>query len=218
MLLRGSVPAWALVALSLLNGFGTGTPRVTAAEGWDWPLAGDPKVVRAFDPPPERWLAGHRGVDLLGSPGQPVLAAGAGRVSFAGWVAGRPVVVVAHAAGLRTSYEPVLPLVRRNKVIHAGDVIGALLGAPGHCLPRTCLHWGLRQGATYLDPLSLVGAGTAVRLLPVWGASPPWPKAVGVDRTTDRRQLNSPVSGLSAAEQGALNRMQVSAYAGNPPG
>jgi len=46
-------------------------------------------------------------VDLAGAPGQPVYAAGPATVVFAGKLAGRPVVSLAHAGGLRTSYEPV---------------------------------------------------------------------------------------------------------------
>ena len=34
-----------------------------------WPLDGSPAVVRGFDPPPQPWLPGHRGVDLAAPPG-----------------------------------------------------------------------------------------------------------------------------------------------------
>src|SRR5947209_1444726 len=77
-----------------------------AATGYRWPLDGRPAVVRAFAPPPRPWLPGHRGVDLGAAPGTIVRAAGAGTVSFAGRVAGRGVVSVAHPGGLRTTYEP----------------------------------------------------------------------------------------------------------------
>ena len=50
-------------------------------------------------------------MDLGGAPGRPVLAAGDGVVVFAGMVAGRPVVSIDHADGLRTTYEPVAPAV-----------------------------------------------------------------------------------------------------------
>ena len=43
-----------------------------------------PEVVRGFDPPEQRWLPGHRGVDLTATPGAAVRAAGDGRVRFAG--------------------------------------------------------------------------------------------------------------------------------------
>jgi murein DD-endopeptidase MepM/ murein hydrolase activator NlpD len=94
-----------------------------------------------------------------------VVAAGAGVVVFAGSVAGRPVVSVAHDGGLRTTYEPVTPSVRAGQAVARGDPIGTL--APGHpgCTAAACLHWGLRRGEVYLDPLSLLRP-PEVRLLP----------------------------------------------------
>jgi murein DD-endopeptidase MepM/ murein hydrolase activator NlpD len=87
-------------------------------------------------------------------------------VVFAGLVAGRPVVSVGHADGLRTTYEPVLPAVRAGQAVAAGDLLGTLL--PGHpgCPAAACLHWGLRRGDTYLDPLLLLRP-PRLRLLPL---------------------------------------------------
>lgn len=133
---------------------------------WTWPLSPEPRVVRDFDPPEQRWLAGHRGVDLAGAAGAPVLAAGGGRVTYAGWLVDRGVVVVTHGA-LRTTYEPVDPAVSVGAVVRPGDELGTLAVEGGHCAPAACLHWGLRRGDTYLNPLLLVRRGPA-RLLPVW--------------------------------------------------
>jgi murein DD-endopeptidase MepM/ murein hydrolase activator NlpD len=141
-----------------------------------WPLDPQPEVVHGFDPPSTPWGSGHRGVDLLGHPGQEVRAALAGTVTFAGTLAGRGVVVVSHGAS-RTTYEPVSPSVAVGDAVPTGGVIGTLQVAVSHCFPRTCLHWGLIEGETYLDPLSLLGLGP-VRLLPLavffevmpWGA------------------------------------------------
>ena len=132
---------------------------------YGWPLS-PPQVVRRFDPPPEPWLAGHRGVDLASTPSAEVRAAGAGTVIFAGEVAGRGVVSVAHSGGLRTTYEPVSPTVAVGDEIAPGDVLGVLeAGHPG-CPAAACLHWGLRRDKLYLDPLALLGLGR-VRLLPL---------------------------------------------------
>ncbi|MEV4707672.1 M23 family metallopeptidase [Actinoplanes sp. NPDC049316] len=131
-----------------------------------WPVAG-PHVTRRFDPPPQPWQAGHRGVDLEAPPGTPVRAAAAGTIVFIGRIAGRGVVSIAHPGGLRTTYEPVsaAPL-HIGDPVPAGEQIGTL--SPGHlgCPSQACLHWGLRRGADYLDPLTLLGAGR-VRLLPL---------------------------------------------------
>ncbi|GAA3766216.1 hypothetical protein GCM10022206_00780 [Streptomyces chiangmaiensis] len=36
-----------------------------------------------------------------------------------------------------------------------GEVVGVLEPPTAHC-PGGCLHWGLRRGETYLDPLALL--------------------------------------------------------------
>ncbi|MET3429270.1 murein DD-endopeptidase MepM/ murein hydrolase activator NlpD [Actinoplanes tereljensis] len=130
-----------------------------------WPIDSAP-VVRRFDPPPQRWLPGHRGVDLAAPPGAAVRAAGAGTVVFVGIIAGNGVVSVSHAGGLRTTYQPVLAQVTRGEQVAAGGELGLLeAGHPG-CPSAACLHWGLRRGDAYLDPLALLGLGR-VRLLPL---------------------------------------------------
>jgi murein DD-endopeptidase MepM/ murein hydrolase activator NlpD len=124
------------------------------------------RVVRRFDPPPRPWLAGHRGVDLSAPLSTVVRAAGAGRVIFAGAIAGRGVVSVVHAGGLRTTYEPVAATVAVGDVVARGSELGIVeAGHPG-CPDPACLHWGLRRGDRYLDPLALLGLGR-VRLLPL---------------------------------------------------
>jgi murein DD-endopeptidase MepM/ murein hydrolase activator NlpD len=143
--------------------------RALAASSWVWPLDPEPEVVAGFDPPDERWNAGHRGVDLAGWAGEPVLSAGDGVVTFAGMLGGRGVVVVSHGL-LRTTYLPVDSIVSVGQRVEAGEVIGTLAVIGGHCLPRVCLHWGLLRGSTYLNPLTLVGAGP-IRLLPDPGSS-----------------------------------------------
>jgi murein DD-endopeptidase MepM/ murein hydrolase activator NlpD len=154
----------AVVVLSL------GAGRAAAADTdpvGEWPLRPAPEVVAGFDPPSSTWGPGHRGVDLLGRPGQRVRAALAGTVSFVGTIAGRGVVTVDHGA-TRTTYEPVTSAIPVGTAVGAGDPLGRLAYPGSHCLPSACLHWGWIEGDTYLDPLRLVGAGP-VRLLPLDG-------------------------------------------------
>ncbi|HEY3408836.1 MAG TPA: peptidoglycan DD-metalloendopeptidase family protein [Propionicimonas sp.] len=151
--LVAGVIGWCLV-------WGVAPPAAGAASAVP-PLPGP--VVRGFDPPDQPWLAGHRGVDLLGAVGADVVAAMAGRVVFAGTIAGRGVIVVSHGA-LRTTYLPVSPTVAVGAQVGTGQVIGRLTRGHG-CPGGTCLHWGLKRGEAYLDPLSLLDAGP-VRLLP----------------------------------------------------
>jgi len=124
------------------------------------------QVLRGFEPPPSPYAAGHRGVDLAVSPGQVVRAAGPGVVSFAGTVAGRGVVVIAHADGVSTEYEPVAPSVASGRAVLAGEAIGRVTGSHDGCRPGACLHWGARRDGAYFDPLSLLRPLGPVRLLP----------------------------------------------------
>lgn len=133
------------------------------AARFSWPLNPHP-VLRRFEPPSTPFGPGHRGVDLGGAADQPVLAAGDGVVRYAGPLADRPVISIEHAGGLHTTYEPVTPTVQPGQQVTRGQLVGRL--QPGHAgCPAVCLHWGVRRGAEYLDPLRLVSTG-GVRLLP----------------------------------------------------
>ncbi len=123
-------------------------------------------MVRPFVPPPSPYAAGHRGVDLAVHADDLVLAAGAGRISFAGTVVDRGVVVIQHPDGIRTEYEPIVPLVAAGDAVVAGQPVGRVRGQHGTCHPDTCLHWGARRGAIYFDPLTLLRPLAPVRLLP----------------------------------------------------
>ncbi len=171
-LLVGRWAAGLLLVLLLGSGLGLGSGVVAAPMAGaapvlprttSWPLAGAVQALRVFDPPAERWGRGHRGVDLRARVGDQVLAAAAGRVTFAARLAGRGVVVVDHGA-TRTTYEPVLAAVTVGSEVEPGTVIGRI-GHGGHCSAR-CLHWGLIRGDTYLDPLLLAPYEGPVRLLP----------------------------------------------------
>lgn len=132
---------------------------------WLAPVDPPVSIVRSYDPPAHNWLPGHRGVDLRTTPGTSVGSAGTGRVSFAGMLAGRGVVVVDHGT-LRTTYEPLQPGVSVGDLVRAGDPLGRVVEGSGHCGSGTCLHFGVRRGRDYVDP----------RLL-MWGARPrlmPW--------------------------------------------
>jgi murein DD-endopeptidase MepM/ murein hydrolase activator NlpD len=90
-------------------------------------------------------------------------------VVFAGVLAGRPVVSLAHPGGLRTSYEPVQAAVRPGQTVSGGQLLGTLLAGHPGCRAAACLHWGAMWGAAaqadYVDPLGLL-AETPIRLKP----------------------------------------------------
>ena len=137
----------------------------SSAAAWAAPLPEPLTVTRPFDPPANPYGSGHRGVDLAGVPGQEIRAAGPGTVIYAGPLAGRGVISIAHADGLRTTYEPVQATISAGVQVPLGQVIGTLLTGHAGCPAAACLHWGLKRGEVYLDPLPLLIQGP-VRLLP----------------------------------------------------
>ncbi|MGW0603670.1 peptidoglycan DD-metalloendopeptidase family protein [Streptomyces sp. NPDC002640] len=155
-------------------------PAVTAAPAQvpriarGWPTETRPTVLRGWEPPASVYGPGHRGVDLAAAVGAEVRSVAAGRVSFAGRVAGRGVVSVELSGTgeppLRTTFQSLDPAVRKGDAVSAGAALGSLLADP-HCGAAPCLHWGLRRGAAYLDPLML---------LPPWLLAPPPPRLLPV--------------------------------------
>lgn len=108
-------------------------------------------VLDPFRLPSGPYGAGNRGVELATVPGDDVHAAAGGEVTFAGSVAGALHVVVLHADGLRTSYSFLASVrTRRGAVVAGGDVVGTAASS---------VHWGVRRGEEYLDPLTLLDAG-----------------------------------------------------------
>lgn len=89
---------------------------------------------------------------------------------YAGTLAGRELVSLAHPGGLHTSYEPVRAAVRPGQSVTAGTAIGELLAGHPGCRVAACLHWGAMWGpaarADYVDPLGLL-ASTRMRLKPL---------------------------------------------------
>ena len=76
----------------VLGGGVLGPQPALAAGGWTWPVTPKPAVTRTFQPPAQKWLSGHRGVDLGAAPGTEVRSPAAGTVSFTGVVVDRPVI------------------------------------------------------------------------------------------------------------------------------
>ena len=152
-----------------------GAPAALADATHVWPVSGP--VVRGFDPPAVFYAAGHRGIDIAGEAGTPVVAAASGVVTFTGTIDYVPMVTVTHDDGVRTTYQPVLPILARGDAVMAGAVIGYL--QPGHCL-SPCLHFGVLRDRDYLDPLQWLGQADDIRLLPAGSTAPPLSARLGV--------------------------------------
>lgn len=182
-------------------------PEPAPTGGRMWPVGAEPRILRGWEPPASDYGPGHRGVDLAAPPGVPVRAAGAGRVSFAGEVAGRGVVSIELSGTgeppLRTTYVPVRARVSRGDRVAVGAVVGTL--QPGAHCPSSCLHWGLLRGDRYLDPLTLLPPHLLrrgpSRLLPVIGV--PYEPGDGTGDGT-AEMTTSTATSTSAEAPGAL--------------
>lgn len=142
---------------------GVAVPGIEGHPAWVRPVEGP--VVEAFDAPTRAYGPGHRGVDFAAPPGTPVRAAGSGTVAFAGAVAGSLHVVVAHEGGLRTSYSFLeRVLISTGRRVDAGQVVG-LAGGSGSGHAPGVLHFGLRAGDRYVDPMALFGPVDLTRLV-----------------------------------------------------
>lgn len=116
--------------------------------------------------PLQDWLPGHRGIDLATVAGAAVTAPAPGTVTFAGTVVDREVITITHVDGARSSLEPVTATVEVGDRVVAGQPVGSVSDAAGHCAPATCVHWGVRVGERYVDPLDVLEGFGPVRLLP----------------------------------------------------
>ncbi len=111
-------------------------------------------VVDPFRAPANRYAAGNRGLDYDTVPGDPILAIGAGTVTFAGLIAHRRYVTVHHPDGLDSTYSFLAELtVHRGEVVVRGQRVGVAGGT---------FHLGVRRGDEYLDPARLFGRSRAV--------------------------------------------------------
>jgi len=114
-------------------------------------------VVDRFRPPSSPYGPGNRGWEFGTVRGDQVVAAGAGTVAFAGWVAGRGVVTVAHPDGLVSS---LTGLTRIDVSAGQGVVAGQMVGVAGERL-----HLGFRRDGVYLDPALLLRADSVHAVL-----------------------------------------------------
>ncbi|MDQ6751882.1 MAG: M23 family metallopeptidase [Actinomycetota bacterium] len=149
-------------------------PGAGAKAGWSWPLVPRPAVVGVFILPARPWLNGHRGVDLAARAGEQVHSPAAGTVSFVRWVVDRPVLTILHADGIRSSFEPVDSPLAVGSAVATGDVVGTV-SPNAHCPPDdsgNCLHWGVRVGQDYVDPLQFILDRRPSVLLPLDGSIP----------------------------------------------
>jgi murein DD-endopeptidase MepM/ murein hydrolase activator NlpD len=100
-----------------------------------------------------RWGRMHRGIDISGRSGTPVLAARDGTVTFAGVKGGYGnIVILSHEDGYETRYAHLSSIKASvGDVVETGDVIG-LMGSTGRSTGPH-LHFEIRKDDTARNPL-----------------------------------------------------------------
>jgi murein DD-endopeptidase MepM/ murein hydrolase activator NlpD len=167
------VPAAAPVAAPAAVVARPGPPPTTAPDpprvpGLWMPAVG--AVVRGFDAGAGPYGAGHRGIDIAAPMGELVRTPAAGRVVFAGPVAGTTWVSIRVAPGVLATLGPVPDPAVRAGPVRARSRIGRV--GPGH---GATLHLGLRVDGVYVDPLPYLLDRPRARLAPLLapGGLPP---------------------------------------------
>ena len=111
------------------------------------PLPGPMVVVRRYAPVEP--FSGHWGVDLSAPVGTQVRSVAGGAVTFAGSVAGMRSVTVDHGGGLRSTYSYLSAVAVEPGTISKGTV----LGRSGEDHGVAALHFSIRAGGRYVDPM-----------------------------------------------------------------
>lgn len=189
-----------IAVVGVLLGFVTAVVAVPTAvlaapdDPWPyvWPVQAP--ITDPFRAPASPYGPGNRGIEFATVPGQEVVAAAAGTVTFSGQVGGRLFVTVSHPDGVRTSYSFLRSiLVGRGQVVGRGEPIG---------YAAAVFHVGARIGDAYIDPAVLFGgAPSNPRLVVRTGA------LNNVSRSPDDRQPTSALFELGRA--GARGLMRV---------
>ena len=191
---RGPVRGWRLPLLVLLLTFAALLPVAAPAaigtgEGLvappTTPVVPDPPrvpglwmpvtgaVVRGFDARAGPFGPGHRGIDISAPVGATVRAPAAGRIGFAGPVAGTTWVSLLVAPGVRVTLGPLLDPVTAGRVSSRAP-LGRL--GPGHRAGSTeragsgsgaTLHLSVRVDGVYVDPLAYLIDRPRARLAPL---------------------------------------------------
>ena len=131
-------------------------PAVSGSGALLWPIASD-EITSDFG-----WrthpITGdsrfHSGVDIGGDYGEPIYAAAAGVVVYAGWISGYGyAVIIDHGGGISTLYGHNEQLnVGEGQNVSKGDVI-AYCGSTGNSTGPHC-HFEVRENGEPVDPMS----------------------------------------------------------------
>ncbi|HUU26441.1 MAG TPA: M23 family metallopeptidase [archaeon] len=126
---------------------------------WPLPIATTARIVSSFGrrKDPITGMTGfHTGVDIDGTEGTPIYAAGAGKVIFTGSRQGYGLLlIIEHGKGLTTYYGHCSRLlIKQGNRVNRGQVV-ALMGATGR-VTGSHLHFEARKHGQPFDPFNLL--------------------------------------------------------------
>jgi Peptidase family M23 len=183
---------------------------------WVWPLRGE--VITPYRNGTDPYASGqHRGIDIAGQPGTPVVAAAGGEVRFAAVAGSSGLTVSIRTADGRfdTSYLHLSSAaVREGDRVAAGERVGAVgtTGVRSAAAPH--LHFGVRDAGSrhaYHDPLGFLPAAPASPQAPREAPAPrPSPVAPGPAPAP----VPAPAPGRVPVQAPAGRRIPVRAPAG----
>lgn len=152
-------------------------------------------------------FGGHWGVDLAATPGTAVVAPSAGRVSFAGRVAGMLTVTIDIGKDYLVSVSYLSAVrVSRGEAVQRGQTVGIAGWAHG----EQAVHLSVRHNGAYLDPEPFLGCrpfGQLHLLPPPQAGTYPGSRAQwiarGNFRSSPHRSPSGGGGGLSSVEAGS---------------
>lgn len=117
-------------------------PTADEAANWMWPAEG--RIVATFS-------SGKKGIDIAGKMGQPVYAAGTGKVLYASSVRGYGnLVIIKHSASLLSAYaHNKTILVKEGQTVNKGQKIAEMGNSDTDSVK---LHFEIRQQGKPVDP------------------------------------------------------------------
>ena len=189
-------------------------PRPDDPWPYVWPVIAP--ITDPFRAPMSPYGPGNRGIEFATIPGQTIVTAADGVVTFAGQVGGRLFVTVAHLDGVRTSYSYLVVMaVSRGESVRRGEPVG---------VAGSVFHVGARIGDAYIDPAVLFGGAPKNAHLveipgqlrvrssrPPAGRSPSPLFSLGQRGSMALPRLGfEPLQSRSGTETGALNHIQSS--------